>query len=334
MTTAIKQFTNHLDSNHYSYTIENGIVTIDDKGYEGGVNLDSLTTLPEGVVFNNKGSVWLNILTTLPEGVVFNNKGSVLLKSLTTLPEGVVFNNKGGVWLDNLTTLPEGVVFNNKGSVWLDNLTTLPEGVVFNNKGGVWFDSLTTLPEGVVFNNEGGVWLNNLTTLPEGVVFNNKGGVFLHRPAEETQTYLGKTIRIKWIDGSTMLIENTKVKDGIAIHKCRYFGGGDIDKLEKCFVVESGELSAHGKTLKEALEDLSFKVQENVDIQVHVEEILKTQLVTITQYRHITGACREGIRHFLEENDLPQDVESIPLDKVKDLIKGKYGADKFLKLVG
>ena len=60
--------------------------------YQGSVDLRSLTSLPEGVQFNNQGDVDLSSLTSLPEGVQFNNQGSVDLSSLTSLPEGVITN--------------------------------------------------------------------------------------------------------------------------------------------------------------------------------------------------------------------------------------------------
>ena len=85
----------------------------------GGVNLPSLTELPENVEFNNAGGVNLYSLTKLPENVQFNNGGFVNLSSLTELPENVEFNNGGYVYLDSLTELPENVQFNNGGDVWL-----------------------------------------------------------------------------------------------------------------------------------------------------------------------------------------------------------------------
>ena len=41
-------------------------------------------------------------LTSLPPGVVFNNKGKVHMKSLTSISPGVEFKNGGNIWLDSL----------------------------------------------------------------------------------------------------------------------------------------------------------------------------------------------------------------------------------------
>jgi hypothetical protein len=114
------------------------------------------------ISFTNEGvNVWLSSLTSLPEGVKFNNGGNVWLSSLTSLPGGVEFNNRGDVHLSSLTFLPEDVEFNNTGNVHLSLLTSLPEGVEFNNGGNVWLSSLTSLPEGVEFNNGGDIYLRS-----------------------------------------------------------------------------------------------------------------------------------------------------------------------------
>ena len=81
-----EEFTKQLDKKRYSYEIEGDKIIII-SGYGGDVYLNALTSLPPGVVFNNKGNVYLNSLTSLPPGVVFNNKGGVYLEFLI------------GVWL-------------------------------------------------------------------------------------------------------------------------------------------------------------------------------------------------------------------------------------------
>ncbi len=117
------EFIQILKENAYSYKIEgDNLVVINGNDY-GTVWLDSLTSLPSGVVFENGGKVWLNSLTSLPSGVVFENEGGVDLSSLTSIPSGVEFKNGGNVYLESLTSIPSGVEFKNKGDVGLDSLT-------------------------------------------------------------------------------------------------------------------------------------------------------------------------------------------------------------------
>jgi len=297
--------------------------TLDNKGY-------TYTEVDGKIIVTSRGSVYLRSLTTLPEGTSFNNQGSVDLSSLTTLPEGISFNNKGCVDFSSLTTLPEGISFNNQGSVYLRSLTTLPEGIIFNNQGDVGLSSLTTLPEGISFNNKGYVDLRSLTTLPEGIIFNNQGDVYLSSLTNEVQIYQGEQITFRHIDDYTMLIESEKLIKGITVCRARYFGGGKIKALKKCYVAKVGNHWAHGKTAKEAIQDATDKATLDADVADVVAEIKLTGRVTVVQYRAITGACREGCRQFLHSIGKP-DATDLPLVEVILHVKGHYGFDKFIE---
>ena len=322
-------FKDYLTANGIQWKEADGKIVTDG----GGVFLDSLTTLPENVQFNNGWAVSLKSLTTLPENVQFNNSGTVYLDSLTTLPESVQFNNGWNVYLSSLTLLPENVQFNNSGYVYLDSLTTLFENVHFNNGGSVSLDSLTTLPENVQFNNGENVRLNSLTTLPENVQFNNGGSVYLQSLTEPTQFYQGRRCTFKFIDGYTMLIESFKRRGEITISKARYFGGGPIEKLKQCFIAESDGDSAHGDTAEGAVRDLNFKVlQGTADLSEIVEQVKSSGEVTAAQYRLLTGACSAGVAHFLELKGISPDTKSLPLKEVIAMTQGAFGGEKMKEL--
>jgi hypothetical protein len=112
-------FIDTLNDKDYSYEISGDKIVVT---YEGHVYLSSITHLPPGVEFNNKGMVILDSLTSLRPGTKFNNFAYVDLESLTSLPPDVEFNNGGYVDLESLTNLPPGVVFKNGGEVYLRSL--------------------------------------------------------------------------------------------------------------------------------------------------------------------------------------------------------------------
>jgi hypothetical protein len=97
-------------------TQEEFIEVLDDNGY-------SYEMEGNKIVVTNEDTVYLNTLTSLPPGVEFKNRGLVSLVSLETLPPGVVFENMGSVWLESLTSLPPGVEFRNGKGVNLNSLT-------------------------------------------------------------------------------------------------------------------------------------------------------------------------------------------------------------------
>ena len=104
-----EEFIKELEKGGYSYDIDGDKIVVTGMNPStakhkhwseiGSVNLDSLKTLPPGVVFKNEGSVDLSSLKTLPPGVKFSNRGRVFLKHLETIPPGVGFNNRGDVQL-------------------------------------------------------------------------------------------------------------------------------------------------------------------------------------------------------------------------------------------
>ena len=303
MTDVLRDFTDALTARGRTFVVDGGRVTV------GG------------------GYVSLPSLTTLPEGAAFNNGGYVSLPSLTTLPEGAAFNNGGYVWLPSLTTLPEGAAFNNGGDVYLRSLTTLPEGAAFNNGGDVSLPSLTTLPEGAAFNNGGDVWLPSLTTLPEGAAFNNGGGVYLPSLPAGIYAYAGTHIRIENIDGYTMVVQSERTRGEYRIMSCRYFGGGDISKLRRCYVAQRGKYSAHGETVEKALRDLRFKErQADFDADELIETIRARGTIEFNDFRLLTGACEEGLRHGLKQAGLSPDTEVMPLADALRAAHGPYGA--------
>lgn len=74
-----EEFIKVLDGKEYHYELEGDKIIVTEGG---SVYLNSLTSLPSGVVFKNGGVVDLNSLTSLPPDVEFRNGGDVYFKSL------------------------------------------------------------------------------------------------------------------------------------------------------------------------------------------------------------------------------------------------------------
>jgi hypothetical protein len=91
---------------------------------ELGLKVDGYSYEIEGdkIIVTDSRSVYLDTLTSLPPGVVFNNKGEVNLYSLESLPPDTEFNNDGGIVLNNLNSISREFIFNNIGDVYLTSL--------------------------------------------------------------------------------------------------------------------------------------------------------------------------------------------------------------------
>ena len=126
-----------------------------------------------------------------------------------------------------------------------------------------------------------------------------------------------------------------KKRDNIKIIKAidiDYIYDEEAEKIKPIYIAKSKELSAHGYTLREAIEDLTYKKLDNIDTSKIIKEIKKTGKVTRSQYRAITGACSYGTNKFCEEHNI-QDLEEISLEALRKILINDYGAEKFWRLI-
>ena len=154
---------------------------------------------------------------------------------------------------------------------------------------------------------------------------------FKGRILKETEYYTLHNKQFYTVDISddikTIKISEKKRK-GITIIKALDLYNTD----EEVYVIKERDLSAHGKTLKEAMEDLIYKKTQNEEIENIVTEIKKTGKVSRAQYRAITGACKYGTDKFCAEHNI-QNLEEISLEELRKILVNDYGAEKFWKLI-
>ena len=119
------------------------------------------------------------------------------------------------------------------------------------------------------------------------------------------------------------LVSRKKIKQILA-YKVKTLGLGKVQ-----YVVQKGDIFSHGETMKQAKEDLRYKLGGDRDTtfcanwkmdSVHsVDELIRA-------YRAITGACSTGTKMWCEGQTLP---ESISVKVAIEKTKGAYGADGF-----
>ena len=251
--------------------------------------------------------------------------------------ESIIITDKGGFYLTNLTSLPENTEFNNKGDVYLRALTSLPQNTEFNNQGDVDLRALTSLPENTEFNNQGDVYLRALTSLPENTEFNNQGYVYLRALTGINRIILDAVpVEIQDVDNITMLVlSKKKLRNDITILKCLYFKGATkISEMQGCFVAKKSDYYAHASSVRQAIADVMFKLNSanfNKDDLIH--SIKEKGVVTISDYRLLTGACSQGVDRFLKDIGL-DGQETMLLNDVISSVKGHYGGDYFIEIFG
>ena len=221
----------------------------------------------------------------------------------------------------------------------------IDDGAVFN--GGADFrgcTSLTAIPEGTVFNNIAYfTGCTSLTTIPEGTVFNSRADFsgctsLVNLPLDLTcDRFLfdGKIsgYEFRYMDGICTVVLSEKRKGDLTIMRCRYprFKSGKlVGRIH--YVASNGDQFAHGKSAKDAIEDLQFKLSErNPDEWRNMPlDTVKTPKEWAQVYRDCTGACREGIQEFMSQHKLKR---KYTLAEILEATKGAYQYKEFREVV-
>jgi hypothetical protein len=140
--------------------------------------------------------------------------------------------------------------------------------------------------------------------------------------------------KFRVIDGLANVILSSKTKDGVEILLCREAKVKDQKLIgNKLYVARQNGQTAHGKTIKAALEDLAFKVGSR-DIEQYrnmTSETRKSVQQWVYVYRTITGACELGVQQFLEKKGNLK--RSYTLAQILEETIGAYGHEQFRKVV-
>jgi hypothetical protein len=159
--------------------------------------------------------------------------------------------------------------------------------------------------------------LPNATTFGDGCIYEN--------PALVSLTINNTQFNVKNVDGSCFVIEKQrKFKDAII------YTGYNFGESKKCYVAEKDGFTAHGKTPKDAIKDLEFKI---ISEKMKNDPIDKDTVITVQYYRAVTGACEFGVRNWMKENNI--EVEEIKAGELLPILKKSraYGLEIFEKLL-
>ena len=194
---------------------------------------------------------------------------------------------------------------------------------IIKAKKGTWI-SLCEYKE-----NEKGDWIPYFAKSAQ--IENEEYKDFKNRLLKETEYYClvhKNFYPVDISDGIKTIKISEKKRQGIIIIRGLSFN----DYKTEVYVVKDGELSAHGKNLKQAMDDLIYKKTKTEEIGKIVKEIQQTKKVNRAQYRAITGACQFGTEQFCIEHNI-QDLEEINLEELRKILINDYGAKKFWKLI-
>jgi len=188
------------------------------------------------------------------KGIYYTLEGSTIT---------ITSENMNNIDLEDVKALPPYTVFKNRGNVNLTYLTILPEGIIFDNGGSVNLTYLTILPASTIFNNRCMVSLFGITNPHLDVIFNNNSYVCLpYRFHDTAITYLGKPLLIAIHDGATLSVLGRRTVKDFTVYKVKYFEGVNAPSSLSYFVVEQGERTGFGVTIKQAIVDYNLRAPQ------------------------------------------------------------------------
>ena len=205
---------------------------------------------------------------------------------------------------------------------WLDlsntGITSLPDNLTV----GGWLDlsntGITSLPDNLTVG--GGLYLSNT-----GITSKEREKVKTPDKQKMFEFNLSVQAKLSWQNG------RYRIFDGIFCEVLRKLNPAYKVKigLATKYVVTDGVNYAHGDTIKEAREDLIYKISDRDTSQY--EELTLDSVVTreeaIKMYRVITGACEAGTKHFV--GGLRELKPHYTIAEIIELTEGQFGATEF-----
>ena len=220
--------------------------------------------------------------------------GDVLVDGQATLP--ALAEVGGDVRVDGQATLNAPALAEVGGDVRVDGQATLP--ALAEVGGYVLVYGQATLPPKEKIGN------SPKPMRPISKKFQSKGYLFADR-------ILSRLIS-KRKHGAVIIFKTAKI--------------GNRRKV--LYVVQRGELFAHGETVKQATHDLRYKLADRDTTKYKGWTAASVHSIAdvIGAYRAITGACEAGTKGFCEGKELPANLS---VKVAIRLTRGAYGGEKF-----
>ena len=274
-----------------------------------------------------QGNLYLYDITSIPKGFNPVVGGDLNLYNLTSIPKG--FNPKvaGNLFLSNLISIPKGFNPTVGGNLNLKSLISIPQEFNPIVAGNLDLESLTSIPKG--FNPIVGRDLNlrNLTSIPKEFNPIVGGDIYLNNLTSNFTKLEGL---ITWQNGKYIKIDGIFTE--ILSKKGNIYKVKKLNNPKEFFLITDGNNKwSHGDTLKQAKEDLLYKISNISKDQykgLTLQSILSFEKA-IECYRVITGACSFGTKDFVTSNNI--EAKDYSIQQMIELTKDKYGNETFIQ---
>jgi len=244
--------------------------------------------------------------------------GDLYLSSLTSVDKEFLKDTtiNGNLYLSSLTSADKEFLKDTtiNGGLDLNSLTSVDKEFLKDTtiNGGLYLNSLTSADKEFLKDTtiSGGLYLNSLTSADNE---------FLKDNVNQLKEGYNKEKGYCYFDGELSKVLSVKKTRGYTIYNTP-FG----------YIAGKDDKTAHGKTIKKAINDLEFKF---IAEKLKTEPINEDTVITDSYYRIITGACSQGISDWKKRNNITK--EKIKAKELLPILKrtNAFGLDAFKKLI-
>jgi len=182
----------------------------------------------------------------------------------------------------------------------------------------------------------GGLYIHADAKLDAPELTSVGGDLYIHADAklDAPELFVKGFSNFKVFDGIPCAVMSAKKKGDTEILSCRQAKIKNQRIVgDKFFVAKKGDITAHGKDAKTALEELAFKIGDR-DIDQYRNmpaTTCKSPDEWAFVYRMVTGACRYGTQSFMESKGKLK--KTYTLAEIIKHTAGAYGHAKFCEVV-
>ena len=250
-------------------------------------------------------------------------------KDLTEVSGDLYVYGQASLQADALTTIGGGLYVHSPASLQADALTTIGGNLYVYGQASLQADALTTIGGDLYVNSQASLQADALTTIGGDLYVNSPASLNapkLDRNKKITRKQLARHFEKKgfvFADGILQKKISKKQVGSLTIYKTKKLASD-----ESGYVVFDGENYSHGKTIKQAKDDLIFKLTSRDTSEFKKWKVTDKKPIKdlVMAYRSITGACEFGVKQFVSQN---VKKTKYSVKEVIELTKGQYGSDKF-----
>lgn len=267
-------------------------------------------------------------ITSLPDNLTVGGDLYLQGVNITSIPESLIVGDSLIIRDTKITSLPDNLIVGGCLVLCNNKITSLPDNLTVGGNIDIRRTGITSLPKNTILSGMLVDHRKQVKSLPDNMAaewssLDVELGLFIGNKKNKATTN-----HLEWRDGKYIKV------DGIFSEVLHRRGNVRVVKRvgldEIAYLVTDGDGRwSHGDTLKEAKNDLIYKIS-NTDKSKYNDYTLDTKVTFeegIEMYRVITGACSFGVKDFVE-NRLKKIKGEYKVSEIISITKGEYGHEK------